>query len=319
MEDLLSIELGIKKLSAYLDQCVEYSRNRRRAICFHNLVNRLEDKQNNVLWNYAPDIDREEKGKWGTLFLVTMTMNTLLSATITSNMQYYGNARKAKVWQKNLFEFFAHWHGLLYAYEKDVSRWRLDQISPVNICEEKEYFWKKFSQTCETRWKRSNIVQGKESQEIEKRHIVKNPLFESRRKIEPRLSIIADKFDQVTQKSTLLIEEEDNGADNPDNDPSLNVADGIGGVLANTKIFSGKVVDSVLGETVFDKEVTVQEHERRGDYLLTLTKEGMEARGKYETKIKNQMDIFNNGTALIVREVLSLHMNDIKPKMEDFF
>ena len=75
----------------------------------------------------------------------------------------------------------------------------------------------------------------------------------------------------------------------------------------------------MLGETVFDKEVTVEEHERRGDYLLTLTKEGMEARGKYETKIKNQMDIFNNGTTLIVREVLSLHMNDIKPKMEDFF
>ena len=57
---------------------------------------------------------------------------------------------------------------MLFDYERDITTWRLDQITPVQICEITQHFSKKFEGVCETRWHRDTGLKNEDEFNDEK-------------------------------------------------------------------------------------------------------------------------------------------------------
>ena len=71
-------------------------------------------------------------------------------------------------WISEISKSLTKFSDMLLEYERDITIWRVDQISAVEICETNKYFWKEFVGTCETRWWRSVESESKDESNKEK-------------------------------------------------------------------------------------------------------------------------------------------------------
>jgi len=303
VDDLLGIEKYLKNLDHHYTHCSTYSKNKRRAICFHQFLRMFEDGLRSFLWDYAPDIDRESKSKWGTLYLTNAAMVSLISASININIKYLGDENIVRDWKVAFFQDLEHVYSYLYAYEKDVIRWRREQITSMDICENKKIFWKEFPQACETRWRRST---DETDEEIEEETEVENSDKKS------SLYEAIQEFSNVKNLTAALTDEEDNEVDSRNDDPSLDVADRIGGTPKGIRFYSAKIIDDVTKEVLYEKSIEVEDGENRGIHLIRMHAEGMEIRGKHQIKIVKEVKKYNKDTVFNVRKILNMEMLQLK-------
>jgi len=266
IEELLTMETAIKKLKQHHNICNDLKVNKRRAQCFHHLVDIIQAGKRDFTWDISTDISKEGKAKIGTLYISYAAMSALLSVIASKNLDSLNDDRKADAWREEFAAEITKLSDFLHDYEHDISTWRTDQISPVEICQVKQLFWKEFTGVCETRWKRSIDDNEKDDEDESKKE-----------------------FD-----------------DNENNDPSLNVADKIGGTTNfYTKLYRGKVFDDVTKETLFVDDAYVKDEENLGTKLISLYKNGMKERWSKEETVRKDMVKYNNNTIKAVRRVIA--------------
>ena len=154
INEKIQVEKTIKQIASHLENCLSYFNNLGRAVCFYDLIPMMQKAQNNVNWRSNEYALVKEKVRWSTLYVATSAMNILLSAMIDTNSKRFGSKYITQKWRLEQAHFFGLVKILLYAYEADITRWRLDQISRVTICEKELHFWKEFIKTCDLRVKR---------------------------------------------------------------------------------------------------------------------------------------------------------------------
>lgn len=154
INEKIQVEKTIKQIAVHLENCLSYFNNLGRAVCFYDLIPMMQKAQNNVNWRSNEYARMKEKVRWSTLYVATSAMNILLSAMIDTNSKRFGSKYITQKWGLEQVHFFGQVKVLLYAYEADITRWRLDQVSRVAICEKELHFWKEFIKTCDLRVKR---------------------------------------------------------------------------------------------------------------------------------------------------------------------
>ena len=68
-ENLVSMENGIEKLKEHCNFCSKLNHTLERSTCFYKLKDYLERAKGDFLWNISPDISKEEKPNFGTMYL----------------------------------------------------------------------------------------------------------------------------------------------------------------------------------------------------------------------------------------------------------
>ena len=157
INEKFQVEKTIKEIAGHLENCLSYFNNLGRAVCFYALIPVMQKAQNNVNWRSNEYTRVKEKVRWSTLYVATSAMNILLSAMIDTNSKRFASKYITQKWRLEQVRFFGQVKVLLYAYEADITRWRLDQISRVTICEKELHFWKEFIKTCDLRVKRGGF------------------------------------------------------------------------------------------------------------------------------------------------------------------
>jgi len=245
------MEISINKLKTHYNTCKRMHLNLRRLQCFYNIAEVIRGAKQSFVWDTSSAVSKGYRARVGTLYLSFSSMSAIISSIAIKNFEYLNENKKIKSWVEKFRSLMEKLKTLFFVYRSAVTTWRLDQISPVKICEIKPVFWKEFKGVCETRWKRSNIAE-----------------FENL------------EFD-----------------DNSDDDPTLNIIDGIGGrTHFNIQRYRGEVFDDVTKETLYFKEVTVNDVDTRGNKLNEIYREGIEKRGIQARKIEKDMDGFHNRT-----------------------
>ena len=78
------------------------------------------------------------------------------------------------IWTPRLLDFrkISHpptiWTLLLLSTKEYALKWRLDQVSPMNICHVQQYLWQTFQGVCETRWRLGRSSDKEETALFEK-------------------------------------------------------------------------------------------------------------------------------------------------------
>ena len=257
-------------LSRHYETCEEMELMTRRAYCFYQFVEKLGNVKRDLKWETDPMLSKEGRAKFGFMLYSFMGMTSHIAIIALENFKLF---KDDALIEKAKAEFSALIHkeiDILHEHENDLITWRLDQITPVTICEIKLLFWKEFEQTCETRWRR-NIEEDDE---------------------------VASGNDLINHKKICEDCEEDNFI-------SLNKVDRIGGLTdKRNMLFRGTVVDHVTNRVIFKQESEVTGSER-GKVLQNLFLAGIKARGKEEVKIREITENNNNGTVTVTRDILN--------------
>ena len=269
LKDLQAVESGTKQLRTHFELC-ETKRDSNRARCFYQFLPRLESMSRDLKWTEEPDLYREGKGKFGTMFLSFVAMSTHIVIAALDNVKLYKDQLKEDKATEELHAFLRKCHDHFFIYEKDIMQWRLDQITAVELCEVTLHLWKEFEQSCESRWRRS--IDDEENEEE---------------------NVLVDSGD------------DDSSADDDFDDILFSKADGIGGLGdPRNKRYRARVFDDVTKTVIFEKEADVIGSER-SILLQKLWEEAVVARGKVENKVRAQLNKFNNETVGTVRNILT--------------
>lgn len=126
INEKIQVEKTIKQIAVHLENCLSYFNNLGRAVCFYDLIPMMQKAQNNVNWRFNEYARVKEKVRWSTLYVATSAMNILLSAMIDTNSKRFDSKYITQKWRLEQVHFFGQVKVLLYAYEADITRWRLD-------------------------------------------------------------------------------------------------------------------------------------------------------------------------------------------------
>ena len=272
-ESLLAIESGIKKLKEHYIICSMLNYSSERGGCFYEFKEFLKGAKRDFTWNISPFISKEEKPKFGTLYLSFTAFSALLSSISSLNIKYVENKFTREKWIRDFTHEMERINNMLFDYERDITTWRLDQITPVQVCEITQHFWKKFEGVCETRWRRDTGLENEDEFNDDKKFNLNNNQFEH---------------------GFSGFEE-----------PVFNDADKIGSdANSSEKLFEGEVIDKVQKKVLFKKEEYVNNVDIRGNKLNKLFREGVRKRGEHERHVHRMMKSFNNSTLYAVQQLV---------------
>lgn len=170
------METGIKKLKDHYILCSGLDFDQDKSYCFYKSNDLIKAIKRDFMW---------DKAKFGTLFLSFTALSYLLATISSDNIKHIKHEMTKNEWISEISKSLTKFSDMLLEYERDITIWRVDQISAVEICETNKYFWKEFVGTCETRWWRSVESESKDESNKEK--------FEYPNQDDPALDI-ADKI-----------------------------------------------------------------------------------------------------------------------------
>ena len=170
------METGIKKLKDHYILCSGLDFDQDKSYCFYKSNDLIKAIKRDFMW---------DKAKFGTLFLSFTALSYLLATISSDNVKHIKDEMTRNEWISEISKSLTKFSDTLRECERDITIWRVDQISAVEICETNKYFWKEFVGTCETRWRRSVELESKDESNKEK--------FEYPNQDDPALDI-ADKI-----------------------------------------------------------------------------------------------------------------------------
>ena len=77
-------------------------------------------------------------------------------------MKYIEDKYTKGSWIRDLLHGMDSINNMIFDYERDIIVWKLDQITPVQIFEITQHFWKNFLVVCKTRWRRDIGIENEE-------------------------------------------------------------------------------------------------------------------------------------------------------------
>ena len=77
-------------------------------------------------------------------------------------MKYIEDKYTKGSWIRDLLHGMDSINNMIFDYERDIIAWKLDQITPVQIFEITQHFWKNFLVVCKTRWRRDIGIENEE-------------------------------------------------------------------------------------------------------------------------------------------------------------
>ena len=170
------METGIKKLKDHYILCSGLDFDQGKSYCFYKSNDLIKAIKRDFMW---------DKAKFGTLFLSFTALSYLLATISSDNVKHIKDEMTRNEWISEISKSLTKFSDTLRECERDITIWRVDQISALEICENNKYFWKEFVGTCETRWRRSVELESKDESNKEK--------FEYPNQDDPALDI-ADKI-----------------------------------------------------------------------------------------------------------------------------
>ena len=267
--DLQILETGIRMLSRHYETCEEMALTTRRAYCFYQFVEKLGSVKRDLKWEIGPET-KEGRAKFGFMFYTLMGITSHIVIIALENFKLFKDDALTVKAKAEFYALVQNEIDIIFEQEDALVTWRLDQITPVTICEVKLVFWKEFEQTCETRWRRS-IEEDDE---------------------------VASGNDLINHKKICEDCEDDNFI-------SLDKVDRIGGLTdKRNMLFQASVIDHVTNRVIFKQESEGRGSER-GNVLHHLFLAGMKARGREEIKIRKFTENINNGTVTVARDILN--------------
>ncbi|XP_065647804.1 uncharacterized protein LOC100209363 [Hydra vulgaris] len=150
IDDLSVMEQDIHKIGRQFLNCKEYKNEQKISDCFSVVADTLRDATRDFTWSYDPTIFKWDRIKYGTMFLTL----AVFEAHISLVAKQAPLAKKYEFGKRYGF-IFDRFNSLMFDFENALNAWRLDQVTPVKICEVHSVMWKEFEGTCETRWRRS--------------------------------------------------------------------------------------------------------------------------------------------------------------------
>ena len=161
-ENLIPMETGIEKLKDHYSFCSKLNYSSERSKCFYKLLDFLKGAKRDFRWNISPSVSKQERPKFGTMYLSFTAMSVLLSSISSLNMKYVDDRFTKETWIRDFSNEIDTINNMLFDYERGITVWRLDQITPVQICEITQYFWKNYEGVCETRWRRDTGLENED-------------------------------------------------------------------------------------------------------------------------------------------------------------
>ncbi|XP_065662354.1 uncharacterized protein LOC100201886 isoform X2 [Hydra vulgaris] len=150
IDDLAVMEQDIRKIGRLYLKCKEHKNEQALFDCFSAVADTMNDATRDFRWSIDPTISKVSRIKYGTMFLTLAVFDAHISlVAIKSPFE------KKYELKKQLSFLFERFYSIMYDFEKALDVWRLNQISPVKICEVHIIMWKEFEGTCETRWRRA--------------------------------------------------------------------------------------------------------------------------------------------------------------------
>lgn len=229
-------------------------------------------------------------------------MSALVSVVARDNIEYFDNPHE----KKEKIHRFSH---VIYKmisdlqgsnpFDHDVVEFRLDQITPVTICDITTHFWKEFEGSCETRWT-TMAFDKKHSNQIKLRSNISGP---------PR--IVETEGGDKAKDTEPTIPENEESRDTVE-DEGIDKSTLIGGDLGpSKKRYRTTVIDSSNDKVVYESNF-IADGSSRGGMMDDATKEGLDARGKEEVKVKEQIMAHINGTFYINMKILRASLDLLK-------
>lgn len=276
-ENLQFIETLLKRISSHYFHCASLEEGPTRSQCFADIFTLLEDAEIGTKWAHAPEVEVDEKSKYGTLFNCIAAMSAHLSLITKDNLKYVKNIKdkgeKIKNFEHIIYRMIADLQGS-NEYDYDLVEFRLGQVTPVEICDVNMHFWKEFTGNCETRWTIMANDQNKHKKVILRSNVAKSFWNNSDDVVIPDTD---DDRDMV----------EDSGID-----AELRLGNDI---QPWHKRYRAQIYD-VVNDKVLFQEYADTPTASRGDTLDKLTQKALDRRGKEELKVKNEIMKFINST-----------------------
>ena len=266
------METGIEKLQNHYSFCSKLNYSSEKSKCFYRILDVVKGAKRDFMWNISPSVSKQERPKFGTMYLSFTAMSVLLSSVSSLNMKYADDRFTKETWIRDFSNEIDMINNMLFDYERGIIVWRLDQITPVQICEITQYFWKNYEGVCETRWRRDTGLENEADNDSN-----------------------ANSNDNQTTFDYSSF-----------NDSVLNVVDKIGrDANPFDKFYKGKVIDKVQKKILFEKGEYVNNSDIRGNKLNVLLREGMKKRGEHEKSVRAIVESFNKNTIKLVRQLIT--------------
>ena len=275
-ENLVPMETEIEKLKDHYSFCSTLNYSSDRSKCFYKLLDFLKGAKRDFMWNISPSVSKQERPKFGTMYLSFTAMSVLLSSISSLNMKCVDDRFTKETWILDFSNEIDNINNMLFDYERDITVWRLDQITPVQICEITQYFWKNYEGVCETRWRRDIALENEDEADNNSN---------------------GNSNDNQTTFGYSSF-----------NDFVFSVVDKIGrDADPFEKFYKGKVIDTIQKKILFEKVEYVKNSDIRGNKLNILLREGMKKRGEHEKRVRAIMESFNKNTIKLVRQLITAY------------
>lgn len=284
-------------------------KNVARGQCFAELSSLLKDTEKGARWHTDPDMEVGEKTKFGTLYNSIAAMSAVLSVLALHEMGEFDNVheRNEKIhrFEHVIFKMISDMQGS-NEFDHDVVEFRLDQISPVTICDIKTHFWKEYEGACETRWTNMAFDNSHKNQ-IKLRSEVQGAAADVAKS--PK-KVKSEGGDHAKETESEIPEDEQNRNTVADN--GIDAATLIGGDLGPVrKRYRTSVIDASNNKLIYEK-FFIADVGSRADKMDKATAEALEKRGEEELKVKEDVMAHINGTFYINMKLLRKTLEYLK-------
>lgn len=264
-DELVNIERDATRLAKHLKLCMDTGKNIKKATCLANILTTVKQIVDDTTWRYDDEVVMDDIAKQIHFFVAIRSMLANSLRIVEVNLPAIANIQKRNAHEGSIRDFFkVVLREIVGTRYKETAMpildktweyaryWRKDQVSAVEVCQQRTVMWKDFTQGCETRWRRSNDEDKEEDEEEETKEARENRTLkdlEVLKKIEEKVS-------------------------------------SIGGTLHDTEItLTGTVKDTVTGEKIFTGRAATDGTTHKGDIMEEFVRDGNKAREKYVKKL----------------------------------
>lgn len=262
-DELINIERNTMRLAKHLKYCLEIKTKLEKANCLANTLELVKQIVDDTTWHYDDLVVMEDIAKQIHFFVAIRSMMAHALNLVENNLNSIPNFQQRKSHHEKIRDYFKvvlrEVTGTRY---KETSMpmleqtweyaqyWRKDQVSAVEICQQRSLFWKDFPQGCEIRWRRSTD-QSEEDEEIKQNHILKNN----------------DYLQEIEKKVEM-----------------------IGGTLHdNEMVLTATVTDTITGELIYKDRGSTSGTVHKGDVMDGFIKKGNKIRDTYVIKLNQSI------------------------------
>jgi len=292
-----------------------------QAQCFYHISSLLQDLEHGSRWIAGPQISIMNKVKFGTLYNIAGTLIAHMSLIAKEHIKQF---KHRHVFEHKLSEFtkvLSTIHRMLNEFGNTLVHFRMDSITPPIVCEIFERFWKEFTGTCETRWRRSIDDDEKLPALLEDDVAANNNNNNNNDKDEKKeeLDSSGDNDDDEDDDESD-IEQLAEQFQAKEEDPILYVADKIGNSCEigpkRCKKYRVQIIDNVKREVIF-QDYKYAEFTQRGEAMVDLAKKAHSIRNEAVKKAEHDMQKFSNQTYIINQDMILDTLNLIIRDQQD--